>query len=75
MAFKVLITTNYDSLIEQAYYGIRKQFAPVITFDNGRAIAYNLWENKFFILKAHGDVKINLSRLVLTEKDYRNINI
>jgi hypothetical protein len=68
-----VITTNYDALVEQAYLKIYDEIPTTLTYELGRDIAYKLWENKFFILKAHGDVRYNSARLVLTENDYREI--
>lgn len=70
-----VITTNYDSLIERAYTekSLGKQCPNVFTYRQPGDVASSLHRNRFFILKAHGDAKINPGDIILTEKDYRRI--
>ncbi|MDR4485540.1 MAG: SIR2 family protein [Nitrospirales bacterium] len=70
-----VITTNYDSLIERAYTerSLGKNCPNVFTYKQAGDVASSLHRNKFFILKAHGDAKINPEDIILTEKDYRRI--
>jgi SIR2-like domain len=71
--FQFIITTNYDQLIEKAYAFNKQILHPVLTPSNSRDIAYKIWNNEFFILKAHGDISIRKDEIVMTEQDYREI--
>jgi hypothetical protein len=73
LPLKFVITTNYDMLIEQAYNKVHDLIPATLTYDLSKDIAHNLWEDKFFVLKAHGDVQYNSARLILSERDYREI--
>lgn len=68
-----IITTNYDDLLERACYNVKKDLPTPLFFNSSRDIAYNLWRKHFFILKAHGDPKVNSEHVIFTEKDYREI--
>ncbi len=71
--FNFAITTNYDLLLEKAYVAKHKDDYPS-AYTNSQApdISAALWEGKYFILKAHGDVN-DRGSLVLTERDYRKL--
>ena len=68
-----MVTTNYDSLLEKAYIKKYQDLATTLLFSQSKDIAYKLWNREFFILKAHGDVRINKDQLIMTENDYREI--
>lgn len=70
--FRFLVTTNYDRLLENAYAAKHGTTPTIFTQKNVDDFADALWENKFFILKAHGDVASRTS-IVLTQRDYREI--
>jgi hypothetical protein len=66
--FKCIFTTNYDTLIEDAY---TRQNCNVVTSNQGCAY---IDENKTSIYKIHGDLSNfnNPDAIVITESDYRN---
>lgn len=71
--FRAVLTTNYDKLIEYAYGKHLEGRTPLtLTCNDSADLADALFKDKFFILKAHGDVE-KRSTLVITEKDYREI--
>jgi len=70
---KFIITTNYDSLIEDAYNKVHGFYPAYLTYKQSKQIASNLWKDRFFVLKAHGDVRTSAEEIILTEKDYRKI--
>lgn len=70
---KFIITTNYDNLIEKAYVVKLSDIPVTLTFTQSKEIAYKLWNKEFFILKAHGDARINKNEVIMTERDYRDI--
>lgn len=71
IGFSAVVTTNYDKLIEGAFasHGI---IPPTYTFDDGPDIISALSHNRFFILKAHGDID-RKTTIILSERDYRNV--
>jgi hypothetical protein len=71
IAFDLVLTTNYDKLLERSY-AAAGQFPTVYTHTSAADFGEALWRRKFFILKAHGDVD-RKSEIVLTERDYRDI--
>lgn len=71
--YNFLITTNFDTLLENAYVQVKGKQAKVLTFKDSADIAYNLWNKRPFILKAHGDANKTEQGIILTEKDYRQI--
>ena len=73
LPYKFILTTNYDTLIEDAYVGEFHKQAKVRTFKDSADVSYDLWGNRIFILKVHGDASSPQQGIVLTEKDYRNI--
>ncbi|MEQ2005169.1 MAG: SIR2 family protein [Limisphaerales bacterium] len=70
--FKFVVTTNYDQLIENAYFPLLKRIPKIFTHQDTPDFADALWKQEFFILKAHGDLQ-KRSSIILTEKDYRTI--
>lgn len=69
-----LITTNYDTLLEKAFVKVHDSIFPsIFSYDQPDTINYNLWNNEYFILKAHGDAKNSPKNIILTEKDYRKV--
>lgn len=73
ISYKFIITTNYDTLLENAYVQVNNKQAKVYTFKDSPDIAYDLWNGRPFILKAHGDANKTQQGIILTEKDYREI--
>ncbi|WP_343570395.1 SIR2 family protein [Sphingobacterium sp.] len=73
LPFKFILTTNYDTLIENAYVQEIQRQAKVYTFKDSADVAYDLWNGTSFILKAHGDANKAQQGIILTEKDYRQI--
>lgn len=70
---KFIITSNYDTLVERALVkNFDNYFPTVYTYKDASSINYSLWNNDYFVLKAHGDAKTP-NEIILTEKDYRNI--
>jgi hypothetical protein len=70
--FKFALTTNYDKLIENAYFPKFNSIPTIFTYADVADFADSLWKQDFFILKAHGTVD-RLSTIILTEKDYRTV--
>lgn len=73
LPYKFIITTNYDTLLEDAFVEVFAKQAKVRTFRESADVSYDLWGNRQFILKAHGDASSPQQGIVLTEKDYREI--
>ncbi len=70
---KFIVTTNYDTLIENAWVREFGNMPNQLTYKDAATINYNILNNETFILKAHGDARSAPSEIVLTKKDYRNI--
>jgi hypothetical protein len=70
--FKFVVTTNYDQLIENAYFPKFNRIPKIFTHQDTPDFADALWKQDFFILKAHGDLQ-KKSSIILTEKDYRTV--
>jgi len=68
--FRAIITTNYDNLIEKAYYEINNRFPKILASDNIN-IDSNVPE-QFFVAKIHGDIE-DPSTIVLSQIDYMNL--
>ncbi|MBB5036148.1 SIR2 family protein [Prosthecobacter dejongeii] len=66
------VTTNYDKLLEDAFAEVNKKTPDVYNYTDVSGFADALWDRRFFILKAHGDVA-RPSEIVLTRKDYRSL--
>lgn len=71
--YQFIITTNYDTLLENAFVKVHGKQAKVHSFKDSPDIAYDLWNGRPFILKAHGDANKSQQGIILTEKDYRQI--
>lgn len=71
--YQFIITTNYDTLLENAFVKVHGKQAKVHSFKDSPDIAYDLWNGRSFILKAHGDANKAQQGIILTEKDYRQI--
>ena len=69
--FSCIVTTNYDKLLE-ATYAQNGYLPPTYTFSDSPNVISALSHERFFILKAHGDIDRKES-LVLSERDYREI--
>lgn len=67
----MIITINYDDLLERAFVKVRADLPNKLTYAQSREAANNFWSERFFILKAHGDVKQDVTGLILSQKDYR----
>ena len=67
-----IITTNYDQLIEQAFVN-KKVLQTPYKYYEANAIQRQLYQRRFFLLKAHGDAQTAADKIVLTDKDYRNL--
>lgn len=63
--FKVIITTNYDVLLEQALRSVGKRFMKLVS---NKEVAF-ADESKVIIVKIHGDVQ-QMESIVITEDDY-----
>ncbi|NIU00766.1 MAG: hypothetical protein GWN01_07490, partial [Nitrosopumilaceae archaeon] len=71
--FPLIITTNYDKLLEKAFtYTYPGEVPPVYTYKNTASLARLLGESEFFILKIHGDID-DVGTIILTKKDYRKV--
>lgn len=71
--FRAVVTTNYDKLIEYAYAkALDGRVPPTFTCNDSADLADALFKERFFILKAHGDIE-KRTTVVITEKDYREI--
>jgi SIR2-like domain len=67
----LIITINYDRLIENAFNRINGYFPNVYTYRDSKEMANLFWKRDFFILKAHGDASQNPDGLILSQRDYR----
>jgi hypothetical protein len=71
---RLVITTNYDKLIENAYAATHSQSMTVVTQEDPAKVQRRLQDDKErerpFLFKLHGDVE-DISTIVLTESDYR----
>jgi NAD-dependent SIR2 family protein deacetylase len=70
---RFIITTNYDNLLEKAYIKIKMAEPNKFSFYDATDLIYYLFNEKHFILKAHGDAGKARQGIILTEKDYREI--
>jgi hypothetical protein len=72
LPFAAIITTNYDRIIELSYLKATLEDPRVVTYAESEELGTLLFEGRFFILKAHGDIR-KASEIVLTTQDYRQI--
>jgi hypothetical protein len=70
--FSAAITTNYDKLLENAYFRGWGISPPVVTHEDIDRLAQLLFTGEFFILKAHGDLD-RPGSAVFTSSDYRDL--
>ncbi|MHA3771870.1 SIR2 family protein [Verrucomicrobiota bacterium sgz303538] len=70
--FSLVLTTNYDQLLENGYSKKIDSIPNIYTHADTADFADALWRGEFFILKAHGDVA-RKSSMILTQRDYRTI--
>jgi hypothetical protein len=70
LPFVAIVTTNYDRLIEESYIKVNGHLPKTVTHRDLRGTI--LFDKKFFILKAHGDVD-RPDQIVLASSDYRQI--
>jgi hypothetical protein len=70
--FRLVLTTNYDKLVENAYAAAMAVVPPIFTHVNPGGIADGLSNDEFCIVKAHGTVD-DAENIIITEKDYRSI--
>jgi NAD-dependent SIR2 family protein deacetylase len=71
----LIVTTNYDKLLEQAYCNKHQRYPTVVTFQNAKDVVFNLRGDKRkspLIFKIHGTVD-DPRNVVLAEKDYRKL--
>jgi SIR2-like domain len=69
---KLILTTNYDMLIENAF--VNDRIRPLVyKYYEAHAIQRSLFKREFFVLKAHGDAETAPEQIILTERDYRRI--
>jgi hypothetical protein len=68
LPFSSVFTTNYDKLLERAYPSATRVSTHVDTEDLGS----RLFDESFFVLKAHGDID-RIATVVLTASDYRRL--
>lgn len=67
----LVLTINYDDLLEQAYNNAYSTIPNIFTYTQAREAANNYWKGRFFIMKAHGDAKRDIESIILSQKDYR----
>lgn len=67
----LLITINYDRLLENAYTKIHGYPPNSFTYKLSKEAANSYWKRSYFILKAHGDANSDVEGLILSQRDYR----
>jgi signal transduction histidine kinase len=74
LPFSAILTTNYDTLLEQSVSRTKKKAspAPVYTHKNNAELERLAGNKSFFILKLHGHID-NVETVVLTYQNYRDI--
>jgi hypothetical protein len=72
LPFSAIVTTNYDKVIEQSYIRLGRAWPKSPTHKDTEDLSKLLFENRFFILKAHGDID-RVDSLILTTSDYREM--
>ena len=70
----MVITTNYDTLLEDTYGKAWDRRPSVLTFRDGGEMRRLMLQRKFFILKAHGDAAKPGNGIILTTSDYRQLS-
>lgn len=73
---KLIITTNYDRLIENAYASKAQRSLTVIPYSDSATVQRRLQDDKYrqrpFLYKIHGDIE-DVSSIILSENDYRKL--
>lgn len=73
---RMIITTNYDRLIENAYAKARSKALTVINYYDSPKVQRRLQDERYndrpFLYKIHGDIE-DVSSIVLAETDYRKV--
>ncbi len=64
----LIVTINYDRLIENAYNKVNGFYPNSYTYKQSREAANSFWKDKFFVLKAHGDANSDAQGLILSQK-------
>ncbi len=72
LPFSAWVTTNYDKLLERAYFEVKKGFPKTLTHKDTDTLGRLLFDAGPFILKAHGDID-RPETVVLTSRDYSEI--
>ena len=70
---RYILTTNYDSLIEDAFIAKRSRKVPTYNYKQVGSVQRHLLRQEFFIFKAHGDAQTAGDGVILTEHDYRRL--
>ena len=70
LPFRAIVTTNYDKLLENAYYSEKRISPKVATHTDLEVLATILFDSAFFILKAHGDIA-RPDTMILSAREYR----
>ncbi|MGA2796853.1 MAG: SIR2 family protein [Thermoguttaceae bacterium] len=73
---QLIITTNYDRLIEDSYAHAARKAMTVVPYSDAAALQRRLQEanirNRPFLFKIHGSIEDTAS-IILTENDYRRL--
>lgn len=73
---RMIITTNYDRLIENTFADVKRQAMTVITYAESAKAQRRLQDDKererTFLYKIHGDVE-DTNTIILSETDYRRL--
>ncbi len=70
---KYILTTNYDSLIEDAFIQVTGRKVPDYNYRQSGSVQRHLLRHEFFVFKAHGDAMTVGDGVILTEHDYRRL--
>ena len=71
--FSAILTTNYDKLIEGAYTASDEgRTPPTFTHLDKPELSKALQDNRFYILKTHGDID-RVDSIILGKKQYREL--
>ncbi len=69
LPFSIILTANYDKVIEQAIANKKSTFPDVFTNQDVNSIWRRMAKKEFFILKVHGDIN-RPETVVLSAQDY-----
>jgi hypothetical protein len=69
LPFDIIITTNFDFLLEMAYEQKSRQYIPILGEDQLYISKLSSDNNITTILKIHGDLN-HLNKMVITEEEY-----